>query len=359
MKWVLIVILAWSLMGCSGGGDGNTNPDSNANTSDTSGNITYDTSKTYYVITRGNLGQLAELATIRIADAGGQAPTALSFSHNGTSLAVGHVRGASVFNLADLNAAPRLFAHNAQANDFAWDLYGYGLAVAFDDGTVKLFDVNTGDTTLTFTSPNGGRFRHVAVSNDNRFIAVAQDSANVYIVSMQDGSLVRTFSLLGNPTIQDMDVTADSATLVVATPDSLHVFDISTGDPKRQIPIPQGVSAFDLLSSGKELFISNLTSGGLMLVDLTTGDQRLNRSVGNVYSQVALSADQQLLVGFWNAGGGQMAFYDTYDLTPVNVAIALPSGSIDKIAYGSDGTMIGTVGMRNGAPTLSIWRVSG
>ncbi|HRF98210.1 MAG TPA: hypothetical protein PLZ51_23545, partial [Aggregatilineales bacterium] len=70
-------------------------------------------------------------------------------------------------------------------------------------------------------------------------------------------------------------------------------------------------------------------------------------------------ADNQLLAGFWNFGGAKLAFYDTFNLQQVGTEIALPSGSIDKIAYGSDGSMIATVGVRAGVATLSIWRVNG
>lgn len=355
-KWLLMIILSLGLVGCSGEGD-NTNTTTNNTNNTNSNNVLYDTNKTYYVITRDNLAQLAEVGTLAIPNAGTHPLTALEFAANGIWLAVGHNAGASVFDLSRLNEAPRLLSHSAKVNDVAWDGFGSILATASDDGTVKLWDMTTGEAKLTFTSPNGGKLRHVAISNNGNFFAVAQDFSNVYIVSMTSGEVLATFALMGNPSIQDMAITADSASLVVAA-DVVRVFDIITGEEKRQIPVQLGVSSFDLASDDKRLFISTLGSGSLLVVDITTGEQRFNQPTEQIYSQAVLSADQQLLVGFWNFQGAKMAFYDTYDMQPVGTPIALPTGSIDKIAYGSDGTMIATVGIRNGSPTLSIWRVN-
>lgn len=358
MKLLFMFILAISLVGCSSGGDNNANTPTGNDTNNTS-NTTYDASKAYPVIIQSNLAQLAEVATVTIADAGTQAPTALEFAPNGFSLAVGHSTGVTVFDLADLNGTPRTLAHTAKVNDVAWDSFGSLLVTASDDKTVKVWDMTTGEATLTITSPNNANFRHVAISNNDNLIAAAEDFSTIYILSATSGDVLATFVAGVNSSVQDIAITADSTKLVVATGDSIvRVFDIVTGEETLQFPVQGSVSGFNLASDDTRLFISTFASGGLMVVDITTGEQTLNQTVQYIHPRIALSADGQLLVGFWNFQGAKMAFYDTSNLQPVGTEIALPTGSIDRIAYGSDGSMIATVGMRMGNATLSIWRVN-
>lgn len=356
MKLFFVFVLAISLVGCSSGGDNNSNTPTGNDTNNTS-NTTYDASKAYPVIIQSNLAQLAEVATITIADAGTQAPTALEFAPNGFSLAVGHSTGVTVFDLADLNGTPRTLAHTAKVNDMAWDSFGSLLVTASDDKTVKVWDMTTGEATLTITSPNNANFRHVAISNNDNLIAAAEDFSTIYILSATSGDILATFVAGINATIQDIAISADSTKLVVAA-DVVRVFDIVTGEEVIQFPVQLGVSNFVLASDDTRLFISTIGSGGLMVVDITTGEQILNQKVQYIHPRIALSADGQLLVGFWNFQGAKMAFYDTSNLQPVGTEIALQTGSIDRIAYGSDGSMIATVGMRMGNATLSIWRVN-
>jgi WD40 repeat protein len=356
IKFVMMLVLAMTLGACSD--SGNTTPTDTNTTTNTTNNIP-DPAKTYPVITKGTIAQLAEVATVAIADAGSQAPTALEFAPNGQWLAVGHTTGATVFDLANLNGTPLSFAHTAKVNDVAWNSFGFLLATASDDKTVKVWDTATGEATLTFTSPKDAKFRHVAISNNDSLIAAAEDFSNIYILSATTGEVLVTISVLGNPTISDIAITADSASLVVSSGDNIvRIFDIATGEEVSQTPIPLGVSNFDLAADDKRLFISNFVSGGLTVLDITTGEYSLIMPVPYIHPKVALSADNELLVGFWNFGGAKLAFYDVTDLQKIGTEIALPSGSIDKIAYGSDGSMVATVGLRTGVATLSIWRVN-
>ncbi|MDX2078501.1 MAG: hypothetical protein SFZ02_18865 [bacterium] len=361
IKFVMMLVLAMMLGACSD--SGNTTPTDTTTTTNTTTTTTNTTSnplpqtKQTFVIIQSNIAQLAEVATVAIAEAGSQAPTALEFAPNGIWLAVGHHAGATLFDL--MGGTPLSFAHTAKVNDVAWNSFGFLLATASDDKTVKVWDTNTSEATLTFTSPNNANFRHVAISNDDSLIAAAEDFSNIYILSAESGEISTTITLTGNPTISDIAITADSASLVVASGDNIvRVFDIATGEEVRQFPVPLGVSSFELASDDKRLFISNFASGGLMVVDITTGEQTLSQTTQYIHPKVALSADGQLLAGFWNVDGAKLAFYDTFNLQPVGTEITLPSGGIDKIAYGSDGSMIATVGLRAGVATLSIWRVN-
>ncbi len=360
MKLIFVFVFVISLVGCSGGGENTTTDTNNTNnTNNTTTNTTYDASKAYPVIIQSNLAQLAEVATVTITNAGTQAPTALEFAPNGIWLAVGHNAGATVFDLADLNGTPRSLAHSAKVNDVAWNSFGSLLATASDDKTVKVWDMTTGEATLTITSPNDANFRHVAISNNDNLIAAAEDFSTVYILSASSGDVLATFVAGVNASVQDIAITGDSAKLVVATGDNLvRVFDIVTGEEVIQFPVQGSVGRFRLASDDTRLFISTFATGGLLVVDITTGEATLNQTVQYIHPQIALSADGQLLVGFWNFQGAKMAFYDASNLQPVGTPIALPSGSIDRIAYGSDGSMVATVGVRMGNPTLSIWRVN-
>lgn len=359
IKFVMMVILAMSLVACSGGGDNNTPDNTSTNNTNNTNTTTSDTNKVYPVIIQSNIAQLAEVATVTIADAGTQAPTALEFAPNGIWLAVGHNAGATVFDLADLNGTPRSLAHSAKVNDVAWNSFGSLLATASDDKTVKVWDMTTGEATLTITNPNDANFRHVVISNNDNLIAAAEDFSTVYILSATSGDVLATFVAGVNATVQDIAITADSAKLVVATGDSIvRVFDIVTGEELLQFPVQGSVNGFDLASDDTRLFISTFATGGLLVVDITTGEATLNQTVQYIHPRIALSADGQLLAGFWNFQGAKLAFYDSSNLQPIGTPIALPSGSIDRIAYGSDGSMIATVGVRMGNATLSIWRVN-
>lgn len=360
IKFMMMVMLGMMLAGCGGGAD--TTPTDTNNTNTTTNNTTSNNplpqpSKAYPVIIASNVAQLAEVASVTIGDAGSQAPTALEFAPNGIWLAVGHQAGVTVYDL--MGGTPLSLSQSAKVNDVAWNSFGFLLATASDDKTVKVWDTGTSEATLTFTSPNNANFRHVAISNNDSLIAAAEDFSNIYILSAESGEVSTTITITGNPTITDIAITGDSTKLVVSSGDNIvRVFDIVTGAEVIQFPVTSGVSSFELASDDKHLFISNFVSGGLMVVDITTGEQTLSQTVQYIHPKVVLSADGERLVGFWNFGGAKMAFYDTFNLQPIGVEISLPSGSIDKIAYGSDGSMIATVGLRQGAATLSIWRVN-
>ncbi|HRF98209.1 MAG TPA: hypothetical protein PLZ51_23540, partial [Aggregatilineales bacterium] len=272
IKFVMMLVLAMTLGACSD--SGNTTPTDTNTTNTTTSNSLPPTNKAYPVIIQSNIAQLAEVATVAIAEAGSQAPTALEFAPNGIWLAVGHQAGVTVFDLA--GGASRFFAHTAKVNDMAWNSFGFLLATASDDKTVKVWDTDTSEATLTFTSPNNANFRHVAISNDDSLIAAAEDFSNIYILSAESGEISTTITLTGNPTISDIAITADSASLVVSSGDNVvRVFDIATGEEVSQTPIPLGVSNFDLAADDKRLFISNFVSGGLAVLDITAGEYSL------------------------------------------------------------------------------------
>jgi len=358
IQFVMMFILAMSLVACSS--DGNTPPTGTpiSNITSTTTNLSYDPSKPYPVIIASNIAQLAEVATVTITDAGSEAPTALEFAPNGIWLAVGHSTGASIFDLATLNAPPRLLAHNAKVNDVAWNSFGFLLATASDDKTVKVWDANTGEATLTITNPNDTKFQYVVISNDDSLIVAAEEYSNVYVASASSGEILTTITLSNNRRIGDITITADSTKLIVSSGDIVQILDIATGAEVRQIPMLGGVSSFELASDDKRLFIANFLESGLIHVDITTGEQIASYTTLHILPKVVLSADAQLLASFWNSGGARLVFYDTFNLQPVGAQITLSNGTIEGIAYGSDGSMIATVGVRDGSATLSIWRVN-
>jgi len=362
IKFVMVIILAISLVACSS--DGNVSPTATTapinNTTSTTTNVPYDPSTPYPVIIVSNIAQLAEVATVTIADAGSEAPTSLEFAPNGIWLAAGHSTGASLFDLADLYATPRLLAHSAKVNDVAWDSFGFLLATASDDNTIKVWDTNTGEATLTFTNPKDAKFFHVAISRDDSLIIAAEEYSNIYIVSATSGDVVRTITLSSNRRIGDIAITADGTKLIVSTGDNVLVLDIATGEELSQTTVLAGVSSLELASDDKRLFISNSFEGGLVTLDITTGEQIASATFEptGILPKVVLSADAQLLASFWNFSQARLVFYDSTTLQPVGVQITLPSGTIEGIAYGSDGSMIATVGVRDGLAILSIWRVN-
>ncbi|MCU0482421.1 MAG: hypothetical protein MUE54_14595, partial [Anaerolineae bacterium] len=308
IKFVMMILVAMMLAGCGGGDtpptDTNTTTTTNT-TSNTTTNALPPTKQTPVII-QSNIAQLTEVATVTIPDAGSQAPTALEFAPNGIWLAVGHQAGVTVYDL--MGGTPLSFAHSAKVNDVAWNSFGFLLATASDDKTVKVWDTGASEATLTFTSPNNANFSHVAISNNDNLIAAAEDFSNIYILSASTGEVLATFVAGVNSTVQDIAITADSTKLVVASGDNIvRVFDIVTGEEVLQFPVQGGVSSFDLASDDKRLFISNFATGGLMVADITTGEQSLSQTVQYIHPKVALSADGQLLVGFWKFGGGTIA----------------------------------------------------
>ncbi|MEM9388221.1 MAG: PQQ-binding-like beta-propeller repeat protein [Pseudomonadota bacterium] len=217
---------------------------------------------------------------------------------------------------------PRLVvqtSHSTVVNDFAYSPDGARLATLGADGVIKLWNVRTRMELNTIVAPSTSG---ITFSPKGRRMAALSRQGVVRVFDADTGNLVRRFTttkreideseaenyrLDGRPV--GVAYSADGRLLAHGGVDGVSVWDVATGNLKREGEEKKGVASFALSPRG-DLVAAQITERRIKIIDTETGKKRyvLAAKVGLVTS-LAFSPDgTRLAVGSKN---GSIYLYDT------------------------------------------------
>jgi WD40 repeat protein len=153
---------------------------------------------------------------------------------------------------------------------------GRNLATGRDDGIVKLWDVSTGQETVTFKG-HTGRIRGADFSPDGRYLATAGEGADNTLWDATTGqeiaSLVQPVRTLW-PFSPPLRFSRDGRFIAFGSDDKVRLWDVNTRQEALVLTLPQVVTAIAFSPDGKTL-AAGLFDGQVALWDLSTSRERL------------------------------------------------------------------------------------
>jgi WD40 repeat protein len=162
--------------------------------------------------------------TLRVLN-GGVPGRALSFSHDGQTLAVvGLDRKAHVWDLAS-RRQPRVFGEKVRAAAFSPD--GRLLATAGADARARIWNISSGKPALAPLVGHHKRLNSVVFSPNGRYLATTSYDHDARIWDVRSGRSIWT--LAHNAVASDATFSADGRWLVTAGPNAAAVWDVATG----------------------------------------------------------------------------------------------------------------------------------
>ena len=227
----------------------------------------------------------------------------IEFSPDGTSLAIGTDKLASVHRVRDgVEVAKFLIGHRVMSIAFSHD--GSLLAVGSDDDTVRVFRIESGALRAVVQSPElvvfGGGVSAVAFSPDGRFLAsgVAADVAQLF--NLETGEVFARLSHAG--TVTALAFSPDGRLLATASADGMaRVFTSRLWRETIRVPFGQRVESVAFSPDGSHVVA--VSGPSVRVFDARTGIERTRVVSPEYIGSVTFSADSASLA----VGAGHLA----------------------------------------------------
>jgi WD40 repeat protein len=200
----------------------------------------------------------------------------------------------------------RTFTGNAPVAFARISPSGKHLISVFRDGTVRVWDLQSGEKAREFSVPvmNKGTMLAVAMSPDNAYVAVAlgrQDKWSSALEIWDIGSQSLVSSLAGGRNVRTMTFSKDGRSLYVGNAvdrdgNSLSVFDIETGRQLKSFIGEMGRTVRSIvLSPDENQIVSGDSSGRVIVWDVATQQPliTLTDDGGPIVTSVDWSSDGQ------------------------------------------------------------------
>ncbi|HKI17804.1 MAG TPA: WD40 repeat domain-containing protein, partial [Isosphaeraceae bacterium] len=162
------------------------------------------------------------------------------------------------------------------------------------DGTVKVWDLNSGQEQSTL-SGHGGRVRALAVTGDGRVVS-GSDDGTVKVWDLNSGQEQRTLSGHGGG-VRALALTGDGRVVTGSDDGTVKVWDLASGHEERALSGHGGrVRALAMTGDGR--VVSGSSDGTVKVWDLNSGhEQRTLSGHGGWVNTLALTGDGRVVSG--------------------------------------------------------------
>jgi WD40 repeat protein len=251
-----------------------------------------------------------------------------------------------------------LTGHDGQVNAVAAAPDGSRLATGSSDGTVRIWDVATGQERAVLTG-HRGRVHTVAVAPDGSWLATA--GARDTRVRMWDMATGKERAVFASPKLRAsrgvnvVTVAPDGCWLATGGVDhTVRIWDVATGKQRSRFVAGAGwVTAVVIAPDGTWLATAGARDEGVRIWDVATGKQRASFDTGAGWViAMALAPD-----GSWLAAGCSDGTVRIWDVSTGKERATLTghAGLVAAVTVAPDGSWV-AAGASDG--TLRIWDVA-
>ncbi|WP_407882752.1 WD40 repeat domain-containing protein, partial [Scytonema sp. NUACC26] len=248
--------------------------------------------------------------------------------------------------------------HTAAVRAIAISQDGITLASGGDDGTVKLWNFQTGRLLSSLSGHSTG-VKSIAISPNGRTVVSGGVDGTVKLWDLQTGRLLRTLN--GHKGgVTGLAIASNGRTLATGSLDIVKVWDLANGKQLRTVQ--SGAFALTVSRDGETLFAGH-NDGKITLWNLSTGKQLRSlvpppKSSG--VTSVAIAPDGQTLVN----SGGDDSFQSSPQTDGKNLKVwdvqtgkllqnfSAHLGSVDSVAIAPNGLVFASGGQ---ARRVQLW----
>ena len=278
----------------------------------------------------------------------------ISISRDGKILAAASRDGTvKLWNIKTGEEIRTLRGHQSGIPDVSISPDGETLASASEDGTVKLWNMETGQEIRTLRG-HQSRVMSVRISLDGKTVASGSHDGTVKLWNMKTGKEIRT--LPGHQSkIKSVRISPDGETLASAGNDGIvKLWNTKTGEEIRTLRGHQSEVNSLSISSNGETLASASDNGIVKLWNIKTGEEI--RTFGGHKSEVnslSISPDGEALASGDDDGTVKLWNLNTGDEI-ATIRVHQYSSSIDNISFSPDGNTLAFAGSYGTVKLLKI-----
>lgn len=309
-----------------------------------------------YIMGGGNLYSLPGLSLIWSKSSSGFSLAGNAMSANGQYVTGWTSYGAvDMYSLSGATVLPAFVRHPSVVGAATFTKDSRTLATIDASGTIKTWDIATGQTLMTSASTQAS-LNAINYTADDKFIISAGQYAGARILNAADGAQVRSIGTTNYSNYDPSFVAGDGSFFVNGSGTNVLIRDVATGNTLKTLSGHTSGVINAICSPDSKSAISSSGDLTLRIWNVATSSQTrsIPTQVGSVnyfVNQLAVSPDGQYIVGgagttvlVWNAATGQL--YNTFSTNS--------SYSIGTLAYSLDGKLLAT-GSYDGK--VRVWNI--